>query len=46
MKMILKQKVSLNLIKLLQTFFGTKIARAIIAVDWKFKEAALKIVYK
>ena len=27
-------------------FFGSKIARAIIAVDWKFKEAAIKIVYK
>ena len=26
--------------------FGQKIARALIAIDWKYKEHALKFIYK
>lgn len=29
-----------------QSVFGSKIARALIAVDWKYKEHALKVIYK
>jgi hypothetical protein len=30
----------------LETVFGKKVALALIAVDWKYKEIAMKLVYK